>query len=175
MKKIVCDLCGESDFVKVEGMFECQVCGAKYTIEQAKTLFRDVSDTPRQSATVNEAPEDDEPVGSQVAMPKAGPAVVKKVIVAKPAATKETDQGAAKKIVSQFKKPVGGAPSPQGVKPGQGTVVKKVVVKPTTVVAKPAAQPAQKKVVRNLDTSANVGTAQMIENLFILSENAYDS
>ena len=54
MKKIVCDLCGESDFVKVEGMFECQVCGAKYTIEQAKTLFREVSDTPHQNATVNE-------------------------------------------------------------------------------------------------------------------------
>ncbi len=177
MKKIVCDLCGESDFVKVEGMFECQVCGAKYTIEQAKTLFREVSDTPRQKATVNEAPEDDEPVGSQVAMPKAGPAVVKKVIVAKPTAAKETDSGAAKKIVSQFKKPAGqtapGAAQP--AKPGQTTVIKKVVVKPTTVVARPAPQPAQKKIVRNLDTSANVGTAQMIENLFILSENAYDS
>ena len=177
MKKIVCDLCGESDFVKVEGMFECQVCGAKYTIEQAKTLFREVSDTPHQNATVNEAPEDDEPVGSQVAMPKAGPAVVKKVIVAKPTAAKETDAGAAKKIVSQFKKPAGVTPQPAAAaaKQGQPTVIKKVVVKPTTVVAKPAAAPAQKKVVRNLDTSANVGTAQMIENLFILSENAYDS
>ena len=44
MKKIVCDLCGESDFVKVEGMFECQVCGAKYSVDEAKTLFRDVAD-----------------------------------------------------------------------------------------------------------------------------------
>ena len=42
---------------------------------------------------LNEAPEYDEPVGNQVAMPKAGPAVVKKVVVAKPAAASNTDSG----------------------------------------------------------------------------------
>ena len=44
MKKIVCDLCGESDFVKVNGFFECQVCGAKYTIEEARSMFVEVDD-----------------------------------------------------------------------------------------------------------------------------------
>ena len=168
MKKIVCDLCGESDFVKVEGKFECQVCGARYTIEEAKTLFREVDDTPKEEATVNEVPE--ETYGSQVAQPKAGPAVVKKVVVAKPAATQTSQEGAAKKIISQMKKP-----TPTVTRPGQPTVVKKVVVKPTAVAKPQVAPQPQKKVVRNLDTSANVGTAQMIENLFILSENAYDS
>ena len=38
MKKIVCDLCGESDFLKVEGFFVCQVCGAKYTIDEARDI-----------------------------------------------------------------------------------------------------------------------------------------
>ena len=58
MKKLVCDLCGESDFVKVEGMFECQVCGAKYSVDEAKSLFRDVKDSPSASAIDDdEAPE----------------------------------------------------------------------------------------------------------------------
>ncbi|MCR5113303.1 MAG: hypothetical protein K6A63_05135 [Acholeplasmatales bacterium] len=176
MKKIVCDLCGESDFVKVEGMFECQVCGAKYTIEEAKTLFRDVDETAHSNnATVDEAPEFDEPAGRQVAQPKAGPTIVRKVVVAKPS-TNSADSGAAKKIVSAIKKPApAGTTKVVAAKSGQPTpVVKKVVVKPTTV-AKPAAKAAPVQRTRQVDTSGAGGTVQMIENLFILSENAYDS
>ena len=44
MKKIVCELCGESDFVKNNGAFECQVCGAKYSVAEAKKLFVDVDE-----------------------------------------------------------------------------------------------------------------------------------
>lgn len=43
MKKIVCDLCGESDFVKANGFFECQVCGAKYTVAEARNMFVEVN------------------------------------------------------------------------------------------------------------------------------------
>lgn len=43
MKKIVCDLCGESDFVKANGFFECQVCGAKYTVAEARSMFVEVN------------------------------------------------------------------------------------------------------------------------------------
>ena len=38
MKKLVCDLCGESDFVKVEGMFECQVCDVSCPDVRGKCL-----------------------------------------------------------------------------------------------------------------------------------------
>ncbi len=173
MKKIVCELCGESDFVKVDGMFECQVCGAKYTIEEAKHLFQDVDDEPHMKSTKEqEAPEEEAEVGTQVQTPKAGPTIIRKVVVGKPTTPTNNDPGAAKRIISQVKKPE--AQQPQGK--GQTTVVKKVVVKP---VQQPKAAPVQpaKRSVKNIDVSntAGVGTLQMIENLFILSENAYDS
>ena len=170
MKKLVCDLCGESDFVKVDGMFECQVCGAKYSVDQAKTLFRDVKDSHSASVTEEEAP-DSGYSENAVAQPKAGPTIVKKVIVAKPSTTQSADPQAAKRIVQQMKK------QEEAPKKGAPTVVKKVVARPT-VVAKPTA-PVQKKPVAKptIDPShmAVGGNIQMIENLFILSENAYDS
>ena len=172
MKKLVCDLCGESDFVKVEGMFECQVCGAKYSVEEAKSLFRDVKDSPSASTAddYDEAP-DSGFKENPVAQPKAGPTIVRKVIVAKPSTQSQSDPQAAKRIVQQMKKQED-APK----KPGATTVIKKVVVKPT-VVAKPAA-PAKKvqpKPTVDVSKMAVGGNIQMIENLFILSENAYDS
>lgn len=176
MKKIVCDLCGESDFVKAEGMFECQVCGAKYSIEEAKTLFRDVDDKPHaKSQVVNEAPEPKEEENA-VLKPKAAPTIVRKVVVGKPAGQQGQNPQAAKRIVSQIRPTVAAKPQAQAApKPGQPTVVKKVVVKPAAA-PKAAPQPAQKTVIkRQIDNSAPAGSLQMIENLFILSENAYDS
>lgn len=34
----VCELCGNTNFIKEEGMFVCQGCGTKYTVEEAKKL-----------------------------------------------------------------------------------------------------------------------------------------
>ena len=173
MKKLVCDLCGESDFVKVEGMFECQVCGAKYSVEEAKSLFRDVKESPSASAIddYEEAP-DSGFRENPVAQPKAGPTIVRKVVVAKPSAQSQSDPQAAKRIVQQMKKTEEAAPK----KPGTTTVIKKVVVKPT-VVAKPAPAKKAPQAKPTIDPSkmAIGGNIQMIENLFILSENAYDS
>lgn len=39
MKKIVCEMCDGSDFLKQDGMYVCQECGAKYTVEEAKKLM----------------------------------------------------------------------------------------------------------------------------------------
>ena len=36
MKKLVCEMCGSSDMVKQDGMFVCQTCGVKYSLEEAK-------------------------------------------------------------------------------------------------------------------------------------------
>lgn len=44
MKKIACDLCGSMDFVKENGMFICQGCGTKYTLEDAKSMMVEVED-----------------------------------------------------------------------------------------------------------------------------------
>lgn len=59
MKKIVCELCESTDFVKDGGMFVCQGCGTKYTAEEAKGMMREVegaapvsSGTPVSSATM---------------------------------------------------------------------------------------------------------------------------
>lgn len=39
MKKITCEMCGSTDLVKKEGLFECQSCGTKYSVEEAKKMM----------------------------------------------------------------------------------------------------------------------------------------
>jgi hypothetical protein len=39
MKKIICEMCGSADLIKEEGLFVCQSCGVKYSIEEAKKLM----------------------------------------------------------------------------------------------------------------------------------------
>lgn len=36
MKALVCEMCGSQDLVKTDGMYVCQNCGTKYTVEDAK-------------------------------------------------------------------------------------------------------------------------------------------
>lgn len=43
MKAIVCEMCNSHDLVKQDGMFVCQHCGAKYTVEEAKKLLGSVT------------------------------------------------------------------------------------------------------------------------------------
>ena len=39
MNRLQCELCGNNDLVKQDGMFVCQFCGAKYTVEEAKKMM----------------------------------------------------------------------------------------------------------------------------------------
>lgn len=39
MNAIICEMCNGNDFVKQDGMFVCQSCGTKYTVEEAKKLM----------------------------------------------------------------------------------------------------------------------------------------
>jgi hypothetical protein len=41
MKKMICEMCESTDFVKQEGVFVCQSCGMKYSVEDAKKLMGD--------------------------------------------------------------------------------------------------------------------------------------
>ena len=41
MKKMQCEMCGSSDFIKENGVFTCQNCGCKYSPEEAKKLILD--------------------------------------------------------------------------------------------------------------------------------------
>lgn len=41
MKRLVCEMCGSNDMVKDEGLFVCQSCGTKYTVEEARKLLID--------------------------------------------------------------------------------------------------------------------------------------
>ncbi len=42
MKKLQCDGCGSSDFIKKDGLFECQYCGLKYSPEEISNLYNKV-------------------------------------------------------------------------------------------------------------------------------------
>ncbi len=39
MKQLVCEMCGSNDLVKQEGVFVCQNCGCKYSVEEAKKMM----------------------------------------------------------------------------------------------------------------------------------------
>lgn len=41
MKVIVCEICESKDFVKKDGMYICQQCGTKFTVEEVKKLMVD--------------------------------------------------------------------------------------------------------------------------------------
>ena len=41
MKALVCELCNSNDFLKQDGVFVCQYCGTKYTLEEARKLMID--------------------------------------------------------------------------------------------------------------------------------------
>lgn len=39
MKQLTCEMCGGTDLVKQDGVFVCQNCGTKYTVEEAKKMM----------------------------------------------------------------------------------------------------------------------------------------
>lgn len=41
MKKLICEMCGSADLIKEDGVFVCQCCGCKYSIEDAKRMMID--------------------------------------------------------------------------------------------------------------------------------------
>lgn len=53
MKRMVCELCGSSSFVKTGGMYVCQGCGCAFTVEDARTLLCDVEDPKSEKCSVS--------------------------------------------------------------------------------------------------------------------------
>jgi len=39
MKQLTCELCGGTDLIKQDGVFVCQNCGTKYSVEEAKKMM----------------------------------------------------------------------------------------------------------------------------------------
>ena len=39
MKRLTCEMCGSTELIKQEGVFVCQVCGCKYSVEEAKRMM----------------------------------------------------------------------------------------------------------------------------------------
>lgn len=200
MKKIVCELCGESDFIKVNGVFECQVCGAKYNVADARKLFVDVDENgnvisaaqspsmeeknneptqkttkaPTSQISSNEEIDDDDTddLETPVLAPKPAPTTVRRVVVQPK--TPANDSSAVKRIVSNVQKT---AQAREEVKaPAKPTTIKKVVVKPVVVEKpKPVAKKPASKPVQAKSNGLGVETNQMIQNFFILAQTAYDS
>ena len=43
MKKLTCEMCGGTNLVKEDGLFVCQTCGTKYSVEEAKKMLVDIT------------------------------------------------------------------------------------------------------------------------------------
>lgn len=39
MRKLICEMCGSTDLIKQDGVFVCQSCGCKYSVEEAKKMM----------------------------------------------------------------------------------------------------------------------------------------
>lgn len=39
MKQLVCEMCGSTDLIKQDGVFVCQNCGTKYSVEEARKMM----------------------------------------------------------------------------------------------------------------------------------------
>lgn len=39
MKRLTCEMCGSTDLMKQDGVFVCQSCGTKYSIEEVKKMM----------------------------------------------------------------------------------------------------------------------------------------
>lgn len=39
MKQLVCEMCGSTDLIKQDGVFVCQACGTKYSVEEARKMM----------------------------------------------------------------------------------------------------------------------------------------
>lgn len=39
MKRLTCEMCGSTDLIKQDGVFVCQTCGCKYSVEEAKKMM----------------------------------------------------------------------------------------------------------------------------------------
>lgn len=39
MKQLICEMCGSTDLLKQDGVFVCQICGTKYSVEEAKKMM----------------------------------------------------------------------------------------------------------------------------------------
>ena len=40
MKQLTCEMCGGVDLIKQDGVFVCQNCGMKYSVEEAKKMSK---------------------------------------------------------------------------------------------------------------------------------------
>lgn len=45
MKRIVCEMCGSTDIMKEDGVYVCQSCGTKYSVEEARRMLVEISGT----------------------------------------------------------------------------------------------------------------------------------
>lgn len=45
MKQLTCEMCGSTDLTKQDGVFVCQTCGTKYSVEEAKKMMVEVQGT----------------------------------------------------------------------------------------------------------------------------------
>lgn len=39
MKQLICEMCGSVDLIKLDGVFVCQTCGCKYSVEEARKMM----------------------------------------------------------------------------------------------------------------------------------------
>ena len=52
MAQLTCELCGSTQFVKDNGVFVCQGCGTKYTLEEARAMLTGATAAPAPAQTV---------------------------------------------------------------------------------------------------------------------------
>lgn len=45
MKQLKCEMCESTEVLKMDGIFVCQTCGTKYSVEEAKKMMMETETT----------------------------------------------------------------------------------------------------------------------------------
>jgi DnaJ-class molecular chaperone len=55
MKQIVCEMCDGKELIKQDGVFVCQSCGTKYSVEEAKKMMVEVDTSAKMENALKKA------------------------------------------------------------------------------------------------------------------------
>lgn len=70
MKQLTCDLCGSTDLIKNEGVFVCQSCGSKYSVEEARRMVIDGVVEVKGTVTVDDTAKNNELISNYLHLSK---------------------------------------------------------------------------------------------------------
>jgi DNA-directed RNA polymerase subunit RPC12/RpoP len=69
MKQLVCEMCKSTDLIKKDGVFVCQNCGIKYSVDDVKNMMTDIAKQTESAEQVKHPEEHIKPISNANSVP----------------------------------------------------------------------------------------------------------